>query len=75
MSSVKILPNLKNSRITSEQARNFKPRGVFILKMTVFGRAQTTIEDEIAAISLDNATLKELAKQHPVPDEWYEEDD
>ncbi|MBC8355123.1 MAG: hypothetical protein H8E66_24370 [Planctomycetes bacterium] len=75
MSSVKILPNLRNSRITSEQARNFKPRGVFILNMEVIERSKASIDDKIAAVSLDNAALKELAKQHPAPDEWYAEED
>lgn len=63
MSSVKILRDDINSRITSADARVFKPR-VVVLEMQVLDPPTPS-----------NIELRRLAAKLPAPQEWHEEDD
>ena len=74
MSSVKILRDNKNSKITSADARRYKASGIVRLEMRVCDPPEKSVEREIAELTPSNETLKNLAKKHPAPPEWHDED-
>ena len=64
----------KNSRITSADARRYRASGIIQLEMHVCDPPEKIVEREIADLTPPNETLKNLAKKHPAPQEWYDAD-
>lgn len=73
MSNVKILPDNINSRITSEDARAYKPRLVFRLEMTLINPPEK-IQSERQSIASRIPSARDLDTiAIDPPREWTEE--